>query len=142
MAAAIVAGAAAAAIVVIVVIAAIASALTSGSPTPQAGPGNAGPAAASTAGAVPAAPSASASSPFGSACLDHTIQSAVPVTGANLATAVRSAWDTCVKADGYSWHCILQAGTWSCFGIEGEYEEILTVTVKPDGSGFWAYSGV
>ena len=44
-AAAIVAGAAAAAIVVIVVIAVIASGLTSGNPTPQAGLGNTGPAA-------------------------------------------------------------------------------------------------
>jgi hypothetical protein len=93
LSAAIVAGAVAAAVVVIVIVASLASALTSGNPTPQAASGNTGPAAASSGGSPPGSASNS------SICLgdsgDLAQTAALPVTTASITRSLQQDAASC-----------------------------------------------
>ena len=92
MAAAIVAGATAAAVVIVAVIAVIASALTSGSSTPQAGSGSVGPAATSVAGTYTFARRATVCN-FGSCDLKPlVIRIDCPASGSCVASTPAGEW--------------------------------------------------
>jgi serine/threonine-protein kinase len=100
MAAAIVAGATAAAVVVIVVVAVIASALTSGSSTPQAFSGNTGTAAAGTSpGGAPSSASGSAGITYSGSCFAAgqilNGVAALPVNEASVAASIRQQDSSC-----------------------------------------------
>jgi hypothetical protein len=95
-----VAGATAAAVVVIVVVAVIASALTSGSSTPQAGSGNTGTAAAGTSpGGAPSSASGSAGITYSGSCFAAgqilNGVAALPVSEASVAASIRQQDSSC-----------------------------------------------
>jgi hypothetical protein len=128
-----------------VVIASVASALTSGgNPTPQAGQGTNRLGAAGISSSA-AAPQPSAAYTF-TACTDHTVQVAGAASSATVGAAINQAWLKCGILRNnqiYPWQCTLYSSVWSCIGGGTNLTvQIIDVTVNPNGSGVWSYSGV